>query len=149
MIGGLHAGEKNGYFIMMDMDYFKEINDNYGHPEGDRVLKSTAAALKEIFRRDGVIGRVGGDEFAVLIYMPISRDRLETNLTAFLNRIHKIEVNESRLSCSMGAVAAAADKTIDELYREADRLLYIAKKQGRDGYVVEEAEADPRPLVNV
>ena len=41
------------------------------------------------------------------------------------------------------------DKTIDELYREADRLLYIAKKQGRDGYVVEEAEADPRPLVNV
>lgn len=149
MIGGLHSGEKNGYFIMIDMDYFKEINDNYGHPEGDRVLKSTAAALKEIFRRDGVIGRVGGDEFAVLIYMPISRDRLETNLTAFLNRIHKIEVNESRLSCSMGAVAAAADKTIDELYREADRLLYIAKKQGRDGYVVEEAEADPRPLVNV
>ena len=127
----------SGYFIMVDIDYFKEINDRYGHPEGDRVLKITAQKLHEIFGRDGLTGRVGGDEFAVFLYMPISRESLETNLKLFLERIHNIGAGNHRLSCSIGAISLTASKTVEDYYVEADRMLYAAKKRGRDQYVID------------
>ena len=123
---------------MIDMDYFKEINDRYGHPEGDRALKKMSAVLKTIFGRDGVIGRIGGDEFAVLLYVPTTRERLETDLNLFLSKIHKVEIRGNRLSCSIGAVPIKAGKTADELYKEADEILYTAKQKGRDTYVIAE-----------
>ena len=135
--------EISGYFIMFDVDYFKQINDRYGHPAGDRILKTVAQELQKIFGEDGLAGRVGGDEFAVLLYLPISREALEAKLQLFLNRIHKIESDERRLSCSIGAVSVTVSKMAEDYYLAADRLLYMAKKQGRDRYVVgssEEAE---------
>lgn len=139
MVGSLRPDEVNsGWFIMIDMDYFKEINDRYGHPEGDRALKKMSAVLKTIFGRDGVIGRIGGDEFAVLLYVPTTRERLETDLNLFLSKIHKVEIRGNRLSCSIGAVPIKAGKTADELYKEADEILYTAKQKGRDTYVIAE-----------
>ncbi len=133
----LHFEKGNaGYFIMVDLDYFKEINDHYGHPEGDKVLKNTAHELREVFGQDGLTGRVGGDEFGVLLYMPISEEKLEVNLQLFLDRIHQIRVGDRRLSCSIGAVSIASSQTVEDFYQEADRLLYRAKEQGRDQYVV-------------
>ena len=126
-----------GYFIMVDLDWFKEINDRYGHPEGDRALRTAARALQEIFGYDALVGRMGGDEFAVLMCTPISREELEVNLHHFLDRMHKITWEDSHASCSVGALPIPAGECAPEaLYRDADRLLYLAKERGRDQFVI-------------
>lgn len=127
--------DRHCYFIMMDLDRFKEINDRYGHPEGDLVLKETARQLQETFGQNALMGRMGGDEFA-LLYLAAAQTQLEADLQLFLDRIQKMKFQNSSLSCSIGAVHVQAGKTVEELYREADRLLYLAKKQGRNRYVV-------------
>lgn len=129
-----------GYFIMADVDNFKGINDRFGHPEGDHALRNLAAALQDIFRYEGLTGRVGGDEFAVFVYNPIPREKLERNLELLADRIGKIGTREYRLSCSIGAVPVTGAETAEDLYREADRLMYMAKKHGRDRYVIAEHE---------
>ena len=125
-----------GYFIMVDVDYFKEINDSYGHPEGDRALKEVARGLREMFRRDSLIGRVGGDEFALLVTGALSEAELEVALRHFLERVRRTAWGERRLTCSVGALPVDAPRPPEELYLEADRLLYDAKGLGRDRYVI-------------
>ena len=140
------AGRPLGYFIMVDLDYFKEINDSHGHPEGDRALREVARALREIFFRDSFLGRMGGDEFAVLLYGDTAAAELEVDLRHFLERIHKVSWGSHHLTCSVGALQVTAAAAPEELYREADRLLYLAKERGRNRYVIgtaEEAEASP------
>lgn len=125
-----------GYFIMLDLDNFKPINDRYGHPEGDRVLKEVSFCLKEFFGNEGIIGRLGGDEFAVLLYQDVSRAELEVDLRHLFDRIHKITWDDQHLTCSIGALPIRAGCTPEELYRDADQLLYAAKERGRDRYVI-------------
>ena len=84
----------------------------------------------------GLVGRMGGDEFAVLLYTPISREAIEASLQLFLEQIHKIELAHHRLSCSIGAVSITAAGTVEELYQGSDHLLYMAKQSGRDQYVI-------------
>ena len=125
-----------GYFIMVDLDHFKEINDRCGHPEGDRVLKEAAQCLKELFGAEGIIGRLGGDEFAVLLPQDVSRVELEVDLRHFLDQIHKITWEDRHLTCSIGVLPVLPGRTPEELYRDSDQLLYVAKEQGRDRYVI-------------
>ncbi len=129
-----------GYFIMIDLDHFKEINDNYGHPEGDRALKETAHSLKEVFRQSSFIGRMGGDEFAVLVYESIPVSELDFLLRLCLERIRHITWDEHQLCCSIGALQIRAFQTPEELYLEADRLLYEAKEKGRNQYVIKTSQ---------
>ena len=74
------SDSKWGYFVMIDVDRFKELNDEFGHPEGDRVLRAIAGKLRDTFDDLGILGRMGGDEFAVLISTPISQAHLENCL---------------------------------------------------------------------
>ncbi len=134
-----------GYFVMFDLDYFKQINDQYGHPKGDQILRDVAWRLREIFGQYGPTGRLGGDEFAVFLQPPFSKDMLETNLNLFLDSIHNIDSGLHTLSCSIGVTPVKAGKKIDELYQEADGALYRAKQQGRGCYVIESSEATPPP----
>lgn len=128
--------EAFGYFIMVDLDHFKEINDRYGHPEGDRALKEVVKNLKEVFQENSMIGRMGGDEFALLIYEDMPRERMELMLGYFLERINRISWNGDRLCCSVGALHISAARPLEELYLEADRLLYQAKREGKNRYVI-------------
>ena len=125
-----------GYFIMVDLDRFKEINDQHGHPEDDRALKGVAHYLKETLGEQYIIGRMGGDEFAALLCSDIPAEELEAALKHFLTRVHHIAWGEQHLTCSIGATPIRADLSTEELYQEADRLLYEAKEQGRDRYVI-------------
>ena len=125
-----------GFFIMVDLDRFKEINDQYGHPEGDRALQGVAHCLKETLGEQCIVGRMGGDEFAALLSADISTDELEVALKHFLTRVHRINWGNQHLTCSIGAFPIHADHSPEELYREADRLLYEAKEQGCDCYVI-------------
>ena len=131
-------------FIMVDLDHFKEINDAYGHPEGDRALREAARGLREIFGRESIIGRMGGDEFAMLVCADLSDAELEVALRRFRERMHRVVWADRGLTCSIGALRVTAPRPPEELYLEADRLLYAAKERGRDQAVIGSmAEADP------
>lgn len=126
--------------MMIDMDYFKQINDTYGHATGDQVLKIFAGFLKEQFRATDIIGRVGGDEFMILMKnvrldysIHLHLQKLYTNL----QNINIPELNDQKLSCSIGcAVAPTDDESFSQLYRLADHALYTAKHNGRGRFVI-------------
>ena len=131
------AGASHG-FLIMDMDHFKEINDNYGHITGDKVLKAFGELLQKQFREQDVVGRIGGDEFVVLLSDVGSRENMEGRVQDFQDKVRVIqieELGEKRLTFSAGISFAPEDGTsFMELYRKADNALYQCKRAGRDSY---------------
>ncbi len=135
-----------GVLILFDLDNFKRINDSEGHPEGDRVLREFGECLSSAFRRDDVIGRLGGDEFIVLIPNPVSAGKLEEKFSSLLGEIRsvlKTDYEKYRVSASIGAVFV--DGTIrdyEKLYRCADTALYISKYLGKDRFYINDRKID-------
>ena len=129
------AGNVYRYFIMADLDSFKEINDSFGHPEGDYALTETVRLLRDIFGRDCLLGRVGGDELAIL-HAPVTREELEARLRRLQARLHNIRWADHSLSCSIGALPVPPQASVEDLYRDADALLYTAKSYGKDQYII-------------
>ena len=124
------------YFLILDVDHFKQINDLNGHPVGDRVLQEIAELLKDAFREIGKIGRLGGDEFVAFVHTPLPREIFETLMQHLLNKIRKIECGGQRVSCSIGSVLVTERASEEVLYRQADEALYEAKQRGRDQYIL-------------
>ena len=129
----LREGEKLAALIV-DMDDFKDINDHYGHPMGDYVLKEAADIMRHYAPAGARIGRIGGDEFMVLL---VSHDisGLKTFAETVIRKIHNIQWNGITVSpsYSMGlAVASAPNVSYDDLYRKADDALYHAKQLGKN-----------------
>lgn len=119
----------------LDLDGFKTINDRYGHGAGDLVLKRFADECRSALRREDCFGRMGGDEFAVLMRLPSAELAQET-----AERLHErfnatLAGTAYDATCSMGAlvVPPAGNATLDELMREADRLMYTVKHDGKSG----------------
>ena len=129
---------------MLDIDDFKMINDVYGHPAGDGVLKEVAGYMKKIFGGKGVFGRLGGDEFAGLVSQPVTKEEIEGLLNELKEGIGRIQVGDKKITCSIGVIPAEKEYSMESLYKNADRLLYEAKKKGKDrfvfGYRFEERE---------
>lgn len=130
-------------FVMMDMDFFKSINDRYGHDVGDKVLVRFSKIVRRLFSSDVLTGRVGGDEFA--LYMKLnntSKDDAEKRLTDEISVLlaefmteFKEENENCRLSLSVGiAVAESGALSFDEIYKAADTALYISKNNGKNQY---------------
>ncbi|HIR07974.1 MAG TPA: diguanylate cyclase [Candidatus Pullichristensenella stercoripullorum] len=126
----------SGWFLFVDVDYFKSINDTLGHPVGDLVLKRIAQTLTEIFAADGGIGRMGGDEFAVLLAGPMPKEELCGRMDAFLSAISAILDAPETVSCSIGACRFESPQELPSLYAQTDRLLYAAKRHGRACYIM-------------
>lgn len=122
---------------MVDLDHFKEINDGFGHPEGDRILREVSRCLQECFEPEALLGRVGGDEFAVFLQPNLSLEEWKVCLRHFQESARLVEPPSGarRLSCSVGVLLVKEPRPVEELYRDADWLLYQAKAQGRDRYV--------------
>ena len=121
---------------MIDIDLFKSINDTYGHDVGDDVIKSVADILQKNKRTSDIAGRLGGEEFALIL----PEATLDSALTA-AERLRQlvadgaINVEGHRLSVtiSIGASAGDADMSgVDELLKQADVALYAAKRSGRN-----------------
>lgn len=125
--------------MLIDLDHFKHINDSYGHPFGDQVLRQAAARMKASLRRYDVIGRIGGEEFLV-VAPGATLEEAETLAERIRSRICSMKVVEGDLVCSLtvsiGVVTFSSSAgTPDILMRKADAALYRAKEEGRDRVV--------------
>ena len=130
--------------ILLDVDFFKLYNDNYGHIQGDQCLVEIAATLKNLFARNGeVVGRYGGEEFVILLghsdvyQAEIHANRVKQALTD-KHITHNYSEVTNYITVSQGVVSLqpTGKETVDELYHMADRALYQAKRQGRNRYVI-------------
>ena len=126
-------------FILVDVDNFKTINDTYGHSTGDFVLEKIAELLKEYFRKEDAIARIGGDEFAVLANnLSFDSSDLITSKIEKLNiELSKVE-KVKNVSVSVG-IAFSRKGYSKELFRNADKALYRVKNGTKNGYSVYES----------
>jgi diguanylate cyclase (GGDEF)-like protein len=121
--------------IYADMDGLKQINDTYGHSTGSLAIKRVGDLLKNSFRASDVIGRMGGDEFAVLV-ADIAPNNIKVplaHLDEHLLRYNKQASHLWELSVSIGTVCVPADteSSLEELLGEADRIMYENKRRKR------------------
>ncbi|RWA68322.1 GGDEF domain-containing protein [Mesorhizobium sp.] len=121
--------------LIADLDYFKSVNDSYGHACGDRVIETFAGFLREAAAEHHVAGRIGGEEFAIILpgtNLAAARLFAEGARSAFSALpIDGLPVDH-RCSASFGVAELAADESFSDLLRRADDALYAAKNAGRD-----------------
>lgn len=134
---GRFVQQRKGSFFMIDLDCFKSVNDQCGHQKGDEVLIAFANILKTVFRSDDIIGRIGGDEFAVF-----AKDATEDSFIA--NKCQLLKEMAAQLpvmdhyiqTISIGIAKAESQSDFDILYHDADAALYLVKKKSKDGYQI-------------
>ena len=131
---GLHG------FIILDVDYFKSVNDNYGHIVGDKVLSMLGKFLQKQFRENDILGRIGGDEFVILMRDISECENVEQRINDLLKKIPEMKIAEmdnQSITISVGvALAPESGNTFIKLYRHADQALYETKRAGRNGYSI-------------
>jgi len=130
--------------LIIDVDFFKRINDNYGHPVGDRVLKDVAAQARQAVREIDRLGRIGGEEFAVILPeadLAQTVDIAERVRSAM--RPLPLQGGISITPCVSVGVASLLpeDRGVEDLYQRADQALYRAKQAGRNRVVAQESHA--------
>lgn len=133
--------------IMLDLDHFKKVNDTYGHPFGDKVLKGFADILKNTLRLSDLSVRYGGEEFAVLLpntqieqaYFVAEKLKTVIGETAFLCGEDPVHIT---FSAGLAQLRARKDEAADEFIKRADGLLYQAKEEGRNRIVFDQADMD-------
>ena len=122
-----------GLFLLMDVDKFKSINDNFGHSTGDKVIIAIANCMRKSFRGDDIILRLGGDEFAAYIPHVLDKESAIPIVDRFLTAIDEIniyELKDRKIDVSIGAAFYMPEDTysFDELYKHADDCTYESKK---------------------
>jgi diguanylate cyclase (GGDEF)-like protein/PAS domain S-box-containing protein len=121
--------------LFLDLDGFKPVNDTFGHPKGDAVLRAVAKRLVDEVSSDGHVGRMGGDEFAIVITDAQSRNKVEQMADRIIKSVkepYMIDQTEIRIGVSIGCAFGPIDgATVDDLILKADLALYQAKDAGR------------------
>jgi diguanylate cyclase (GGDEF)-like protein len=121
--------------MFLDLDGFKPVNDTFGHPKGDAVLRAVAKRLVDEVGSEGSVGRMGGDEFAIVVPDAQSRrkvEKLADRIIASIREPYIIDQTEIRIGVSIGCAFGPIDgATVDDLILKADLALYQAKDAGR------------------
>ena len=132
------AQEAKGTLMMIDLDNFKAINDNYGHIEGDRVLKMFADTLRDFSGEEDILCRIGGDEFVVFYKDLTSKSEIGSRAADIISDLcDKLEQCkfETNSSVSIGIAQAPEDAAeFNRLYNCADKALYYVKQNGKNSY---------------
>ena len=125
--------------MIIDLDNFKQVNDQYGHLFGDAVLTQAAREIKKLFRNQDIVSRIGGDEFLVLMRGVSDCGLVESRCQRLLNVFQTIfqkQKHKLPLSCSIGvAVSPDHGRTYYELFNRADQALYWAKAKGKNNFM--------------
>lgn len=131
--------------IMLDIDFFKKVNDNYGHAVGDEVLKNVAAIIKSNIRESDIASRYGGEEFAILLpYTKLEEagsvaQRLRSSVEANhvdLTQVKDSKIDEIQVTISVGVYQYQDGDEAQQLYTKADKALYYAKEHGRNKVII-------------
>ena len=124
----------------MDIDNFKGINDTYGHMKGDEVIVEVAHIAKECVGDKGLVGRIGGDEFALVLEKVHEEEQLRNILRDIRYKVREKyadEDNNFTITTSLGGALFPDDASnYDAMFRLSDKMLYIAKAKGRDRYII-------------
>ncbi len=132
---GATTGNVPCAIMFLDLDGFKPVNDTFGHPKGDAVLRAVAKRLVDEVGPDGHVGRMGGDEFAIVLTDAQSRKKVEQLADRIIHSIkepYQIDQTEIRIGVSLGCAFGPIDgATVDDLILKADLALYQAKDAGR------------------
>lgn len=125
--------------LVIDLDFFKNVNDRYGHLFGDKVLQEFARLLRTLFRSSDILVRFGGDEFVVFL-KDIPNTTLLQKTRQLSESVQQVKFweNDYRMTCSIGACFLpenTAGYSFDQLFENADWALYQAKQNGRNQYV--------------
>lgn len=126
-------------FFILDIDNFKTVNDTCGHAVGDQVIADFAKKIKKQFREEDIVGRIGGDEFAVFVPVP-SKEWVQMK-AKMLSKVLCYEFSDGQKSCfisaSIGVAVSPEDGTnFEALYQNADTALYQTKENGKNGYTL-------------
>ncbi|OCS91049.1 GGDEF domain-containing protein [Caryophanon latum] len=123
--------------MLVDLDNFKKLNDEYGHAEGDVALRELTTILKDVVQKKGYVVRFGGDEFGI-VYERANEDKLQAAAQNILQRVrtqHDKNPLWAILSVSIGATLQKESREAElELFKRADEALYMSKRQGKDTY---------------
>ncbi len=141
-------GGRGSTLVIGDIDHFKEINDRFGHPAGDQTLREVAKTIMENVRKDDLVGRLGGEEFGLLLY-GYDLDQAELAIARLASQLRKAPPPLAGLAApvtlSFGVAPLSSDRSINDALQAADAALYAAKAAGRDRYIV----AAPAPAERV
>lgn len=133
------------WLFMIDVDNFKLVNDTFGHQTGDETLEDIATVIRSAFCDKDIVGRVGGDEFFVLMKDVKQRQEVMKRASQLVESLQYVcAENHERveLSCSVGiSCYSGTAKTLERLYAEADSALYRAKQAGKNRYAFAEVES--------
>jgi len=127
--------EQPAALLLLDLDFFKSVNDTYGHQAGDEVLKATANRIKKALREYDMFGRIGGEEFAVFLSEtdPATALHVAERMRGILaDHPIKAGVVELCVTTSIGIALTHGESSFEELYLQADSALYMAKRNGRN-----------------
>lgn len=130
--------------MMLDIDDFKNVNDTYGHLFGDEVITAVADVIKKVIGKNGVAGRVGGDEFMIILDNAEDEQALRNCLRGIKTNVCALfsdKLGDNRITCSMGVSRGGVDSdNFRVLYQIADKALYLAKEKGKNRYVIYKPE---------
>jgi diguanylate cyclase (GGDEF)-like protein len=123
------------YAAMLDLDFFKNINDTHGHAAGDAVLRTTAGVIRQTIRSYDLLGRYGGEEFVLLITDldgPVTRRLMERIRENMERCVTNYEGAELKVTCSIGLAKFSEGDSLEAAIKKADDALYAAKNSGRN-----------------
>lgn len=133
--------------VLFDIDYFKMVNDNYGHLAGDRILQEIATIAKKSVRENDIVARWGGEEFLILLKdCPLQQaiaiaEKLRGTIA---NHDFALRGGDILLTASLGIAEYARDESSADFFTRADRALYQAKEKGRNRIAVSQSQAQPQ-----
>ncbi|MGL5152531.1 MAG: tetratricopeptide repeat-containing diguanylate cyclase, partial [Clostridium sp.] len=136
-----YTESRNIVLVMIDIDYFKQYNDNYGHVEGDKIIVQLGKLLKDVFYDDFVF-RYGGEEFSILSYR--SKEEIISTIKLLFTELynknikHEYSSISDRLTVSIGVASAKVEskENVSQLLKDADHKLYESKENGRNTYTI-------------
>ena len=123
---------------MLDLDFFKDINDKYGHHVGDLVLKEFTQTIEETLRNSDLFGRIGGEEFSILL-QDTSIEGTQLFAERIIKNIEALQITSAneiiRITVSIGLATLTEERNVHDLLKKSDVALYKAKTSGRNKYI--------------